>query len=674
MGMLTFCTDGTLNGAGARSSYDEHRGIDYGLRYELIRVAAPGTVAQAGWANAANHRASYGLHVRVDHANAFRTIYGHMSVLRVQQGDVISTDAGEFERILGISGNTGLCYGWQGTGPNNQCTDNDPPTCGAHLHFQLEHNGRVENPYGWIGAFADPWSQRPDGATSVDRWLRHPSITNSDVFPADAPLSAPPVVENESGYFTIDDGSTNFIENPTGCWTVDNTDGWAGDYRHRVVPGGNCSATWNFPQNQPSDWYHVFIHIPNDNVAVGNRNATADAARYTVHHTESPARPWDKGDEIAVIDQWAYPNDYHTSRWVYAGTYYFESNVFGTDYVRLESQTMDSRAGVMAADAVRFSPVVYRTYLPVVMKRWPPIPDTPVLNSIYNPNGSSSYTVSWNSAYLATSYTLQEATNASFSGAVTRYSGAGTSWTATGKAPGTYYYRVEAVNSYGSSGWSNVQQTTVWPTTTTFYSVADTMVCSGRPDTNYRSLSYVRAGYYSSYQVMRGLVQFDLSGIPSGTPIGQAKLWLYVHSSYDSPGTSRTIVTYRVASSWMEESVTWNTQPGYGGQYGFTSVPHAAFGWYSFDVTGLVRGWVNGSYTNYGVWILGNESPTDPNYRGFRTRESSSDPYLEIIYGEGAGASSSRTGEEILPVSPLATPEAPAMPETLRSPLPTPAP
>lgn len=306
------------------------------------------------------------------------------------------------------------------------------------------------------------------------------------------------------------------------------------------------------------------------------------------------------------------------------------------------------------------------------MKRWPPIPDTPVLNSIYNPNGSSGYVVSWQAAYLASTYTLQEATNADFTDVVTRYSGTGTSWTASGKAPGTYYYRVKATNSWGDSGWSNTQQTTVWPTTTTFYSVADAMVRSGHPDTNYGSLSYVRVGYYSSSKVMQGLVRFDLSGIPSGTPIGQARLWLYVYSSYDPPSSSRTIATYRVASSWTEGNVTWNTRPGFGGMYGFTSIPHADYRWYSVDVTNLVREWVSGQHPNCGVWIFGNESPSDPNYRGFYTREDAGGrrPYLYITYG--AGASSAQTSEGIF-ISPLPMPETPdALPETFRSPLPVP--
>ena len=106
-----------------------------------------------------------------------------------------------------------------------------------------------------------------------------------------------------------------------------------------------------------------------------------------------------------------------------------------------------------------------KIFLPVVMKRWPPIPDIPVLNSISNPDGDGYYLVVWNDAYLAEIYVLQEADNASFSNPTERYRGTATSWNATGKSPGTYYYRVMASNSWGNSGWSNTQQVTVSPPT-----------------------------------------------------------------------------------------------------------------------------------------------------------------------------------------------------------------
>jgi hypothetical protein len=100
-------------------------------------------------------------------------------------------------------------------------------------------------------------------------------------------------------------------------------------------------------------------------------------------------------------------------------------------------------------------------YLPLVMRRWPPIPYTPVLNPISNPDGDGNYTVSWNAADLANTYTLWEDDNASFSSPTTRYNSYGTSWNASGKATGTYYYQVKANNSWGSSGWSNVRSVTV---------------------------------------------------------------------------------------------------------------------------------------------------------------------------------------------------------------------
>jgi len=103
-----------------------------------------------------------------------------------------------------------------------------------------------------------------------------------------------------------------------------------------------------------------------------------------------------------------------------------------------------------------------------VLLNWPPIPDEPVLNAISNTDGDGNYTVSWSAADRATSYTLQEATNADFTDATTAYSGSGTSTSISGKADGTYYYRVKASNTYGDSDWSNVQsvnvQTSQWVT------------------------------------------------------------------------------------------------------------------------------------------------------------------------------------------------------------------
>ena len=85
------------------------------------------------------------------------------------------------------------------------------------------------------------------------------------------------------------------------------------------------------------------------------------------------------------------------------------------------------------------------------------LPNVPTLNTIANADGDGTYAVSWNNVSNATSYTLQEASSSSFTNAYMVYTGSNTSTTINEKAPGTYYYRVRASNTGGSSGWSNTQ-------------------------------------------------------------------------------------------------------------------------------------------------------------------------------------------------------------------------
>lgn len=100
-------------------------------------------------------------------------------------------------------------------------------------------------------------------------------------------------------------------------------------------------------------------------------------------------------------------------------------------------------------------------YVPLTLSNWPPIPDTPVLNPISNPDGDGNYTVSWGSANLANRYLLQVASNSGFDNPSTAYQGAGTSHNVNNQSGGTYYYRVQARNAWGDSPWSNVRSVIV---------------------------------------------------------------------------------------------------------------------------------------------------------------------------------------------------------------------
>ncbi len=114
-------------------------------------------------------------------------------------------------------------------------------------------------------------------------------------------------------------------------------------------------------------------------------------------------------------------------------------------------------AGFWSGGPVAPAPAEYTAYLPLVVRGWPPIPDTPVLNAISNSDGDGNYTVSWSTASQATSYVLQEARNSEFADADEIYSGASTSHAVSDSGAARYYYRVKARNSWGDSGWSNVE-------------------------------------------------------------------------------------------------------------------------------------------------------------------------------------------------------------------------
>ncbi len=283
-------------------------------------------------------------------------------------------------------------------------------------------------------------------------------------------------------------------------------------------------------------------------------------------------------------------------------------------------------------------------YLPILLKAWPPIPNAPTLNAITpNPSSDGSYTVSWSAGAgpAPTSYDLEE------NGTVILTNLTGASRSFTSKAVGTYTYRVRGKNNYGPGAWSGAQSVTVQPQLpAVLYSVGDASVLQGIPSVNDGSEGDMWTGYEHSAcniggfsGINRALVKFDPSSIPAGTQIANATLSLYLVGSCDTGNHSRTFTIYRVSSDWSEGAVTWNSRPGYAEAYGSGTVSSLGWGRYSANVTDLVRGWVNGSFTNYGLMVRSPESSSDARL-SFGTRDAGSTyiPYITLTYA-GAAAS-----------------------------------
>jgi len=103
----------------------DHMGIDIGAGYGApVGAAGAGTVTQAGWYG------GYGNTVIIDHGNGLETLYGHLSQVLVNVGDLVSQ-----LQTIGLVGSTG-----NSTGP--------------HLHFGVMQNGAWVDPssiFGYAG-------------------------------------------------------------------------------------------------------------------------------------------------------------------------------------------------------------------------------------------------------------------------------------------------------------------------------------------------------------------------------------------------------------------------------------------------------------------------------------------------------------------------------------------
>jgi len=183
---------------------------------------------------------------------------------------------------------------------------------------------------------------------------------------------------------------------------------------------------------------------------------------------------------------------------------------------------------------------------------------------------------------------------------------------------------------------------TVTPTpgqqTVTLDSVADATVFEGYPSLNLGDVIDMWAGYDDSLdpygEIVRGLVKFDLTGVPAGANVQNATLRVYYMGHWEFPGWVDRVTAYRAQGNWGEMSVTWNNKPGYGASYGSVDVvADEDWGWRELDVTGLVRDWVNGTSANQGIMLRGEEgSGPESSRRRFYAREGEFPPQLVITH------------------------------------------
>lgn len=156
-----------------------------------------------------------------------------------------------------------------------------------------------------------------------------------------------------------------------------------------------------------------------------------------------------------------------------------------------------------------------------------------------------------------------------------------------------------------------------------------TMVSAYAKDTNLGSYERIEI---CSVDNRMGLVQWDLSGIPSNANIINATLKFY-GSSYMNAGGTGAMNVYQVTAAWDENTVTWNNRPAISTLLG--TVPYVdgtttQFQLNSENLKTLVQNWVNGTTNNYGVFLNQNNSGLID--IGSDDASEANRPLLEVTY------------------------------------------
>lgn len=162
--------------------------------------------------------------------------------------------------------------------------------------------------------------------------------------------------------------------------------------------------------------------------------------------------------------------------------------------------------------------------------------------------------------------------------------------------------------------------------------VADAYIASGRPNQNFGADSLF-LGYNSvgdSFGAERLLVRFDIANnIPPNADVHSARLRLNLAFSSPSQDAAMGAVLRRVASHWNEGDVTWNREPAWTDIDAARDVGSAP-GWYEWDVTALVAGWVDGAFSNHGMEIIGDER-IQQRERAFYSRETNTEFFPRLV-------------------------------------------
>ena len=131
----------------------------------------------------------------------------------------------------------------------------------------------------------------------------------------------------------------------------------------------------------------------------------------------------------------------------------------------------------------------------------------------------------------------------------------------------------------------------------------DTFIDSNGVTLNYGSYGGIWTERWGGGHIInKGLIAFDLSFIPSCAVVESAMLTIHVVGWWGEP----EIAAYEILGPWGEMHVTWENAPEYNTEG--VSLPAVVWGSNTWDLTPIVRTWLDDPSGNHGIMVFPSKS------------------------------------------------------------------
>ncbi len=132
---------------------------------------------------------------------------------------------------------------------------------------------------------------------------------------------------------------------------------------------------------------------------------------------------------------------------------------------------------------------------------------------------------------------------------------------------------------------------------------------------------------YQTGIIERPMLRYDLSSVPANAAILSARAWFYVNMGHPQGPAN----IHALSADWTEANATWNSMGANMDSAVLASIPAQPLAgvWVSVNLTAQVQAWVNGQ-PNYGITL---NSTSEGTHAEYASRESTQQPYLEVIVG-----------------------------------------